>query len=163
MNTKLQIYIKEQFPFLFTNGIEFSVNDGYFPLILFTCRYITQYCDEQNYLADKFPDSYKKCEIPTIFSITKDDEGFLAIKTDTNNTKLINFIEFIRYISGNTCEISGLLIDNVYTSRKGLPAVINRKYLENTDRYSEINSPELVKLFQSCFNNPIYKQLEFDF
>lgn len=163
MNSELKNYITSTFPQLFDTDPQFKINDGRFPLILFTCRYFITYCDEQNIYADKYPDKYQPCEIPNILSIYDDEEGFLIIRSDTNNPKLLNFLEFIRYISGSTCEISGLLTNNVYVRKNGQNSVINRKFISNTDLYNEIDSDILTSLVQKYFHSPTQTQLEFNF
>ena len=152
MNIKLENYLKENFPKLYTNcGDEkpftqfgFECNDGWFRIILWMSRYVQSYIDQQNEFAKKYPDQYQPVDQVKIVQI-KEKFATLRIYTEGGNDRINAIISFVEYISGFICEYSGKTDDVVFTTT-GWNKTTNVEYLKNNANFKYVDSESLRQI-----------------
>jgi hypothetical protein len=132
MTTDLKEYLYTSYPKLFTCNVPIICEDGWFPLILCTVRFLQTYHDQQNSESVKNPMQYETVLQPEILKISKNHEGFLDIDIKNTTDHITSFVKFISYMSGNVCEMSSSLYNNVYVKNDvNTFQIINEKYITN--------------------------------
>jgi hypothetical protein len=151
MSPQLQSYLIKKFPKLYTEVdsnrpfalYQFECDDGWFRLILWLSRYLQQYIDQQNSMAEKFPDTYQKVEQIKVVQC-KEKFGTLRFYTDGGDEQTRASIQFAEYISGFICESSGKVEDIGY-NRKGWIKTHHVSLAKGTD-FKYIDDEELRKI-----------------
>jgi hypothetical protein len=135
MQTDLQAYFFKKFPKLYTECGEnypftlfgFECNDGWFRLILWLSRYLQTYVDQQNEMAEKYPDTYQKVDQIKVLQV-KEKFGTLRYYYRGGNEHTSAVVQFAEFISGYICEETGKT-DNIGYNRKGW---IKTKHVSNS-------------------------------
>lgn len=143
MNIKLENYLYKYFPELFPTKPSLQCDNGWFYLILWTCRYIHSYKEIYDNLHKDKP-----LDQPEILQI-KNKDGLLNIKLENSNEILDSFIESIKFLSGFICEKNGNHYNNLIdiTDKK----TINKKFLEESHINKYIDNKELRDLVSEIF------------
>lgn len=159
MDKKFQNYLINKFPNLYkTESLPFSksgfeCDDGWFKLILWLSRYLTDYIKLQNEFAEKYPNMYRNVDEIKVLQV-KEKFGILKYYTSGGNDHTKSAIGFAEYISGFICEQSGRTND-VGINKKGCIKTHHKEF-SNPDDFYPIDDEELRLLL-----NP--SQLEFNF
>lgn len=143
MNTQLENYLHKHFDKIFPTCPKIQCDDGWFYLILWTCRYIHSY--KQLYDMNNADNELKQPEILQI----KQEDGLLTIKIQNTNEKIDSFIETMKFISGFICEISGNTHNNIIdiVNKK----TINEKFLNKSTINKYIDNKELRNIVAQLF------------
>ena len=166
LDSRLIQYLKKHFPDQFLYNISISIENGWFPLLLITCRYIHCYCEDQNKQAEINPDKYKSVKIPRFTYIGKNESGLLYIKIDDGDERLKDFIEFIKFISGYMCCKSSSFYKNICVKKRELDeiCILNEKFINKNDfLLFKLDNEELLSIIDDIFFKNNHKQLEFNF
>ena len=149
MNPKLQTYLKNKFPKLYTeSGKEqpftlfgFECDDGWFRLIYWLSRYLQEYIDQQNEHAKKYPEHYLPVKQIKVVQV-KEKFATLRFYVEGGNERTNAIISFAEYLSGLICEFTGKT-DNVVVNKAGW---FKTQYIgENvdTEKYFFVDDEEL--------------------
>ena len=160
MNKELQSYLKTKFPKIYTEcrdntpyslyGIE--CEDGWFRIILWLSRYLQSYIDQQNELAQKYPENYLPVKQIKVVQV-KEKFGLLRFYVDGGNERTESTISFVEYISGFICEKTGKT-DDIGFNKKGWIKVHHNTLAKSSD-FHYVDDVELREI--------INKQMEFKF
>ncbi len=165
LDIRLTQYLKKHFPDQFKYNISISIENGWFPLLLITCRYIHCYCNDQNKQSEINPDEYKSVKHPKYTYIGRNESGLLYIKVDDGDERIKDFIEFIKFISGYICCKSSSFYKNVCIKQNlNETYIINEKFIDKNDSLLfKIDNEELLSIIDDILLKNNHKQLEFDF
>jgi hypothetical protein len=165
LDSRLIDYLRKHFSELFQYNISISIQNGWFPLLLITCRYIHCYCKDQNKQSELDPEKYKAVKFPKYTYIGKNESGLLYIKIDDGDERLQDFLEFIKFISGYICCDSSSFYKNVCIKRNvNEKLIINEKFLKKEDSLLfYIDNEELLSIIDDIFLKEENEQLEFNF
>jgi hypothetical protein len=152
MNSKLELYLKEKYPKLYTDCGEdepftlfgFECNDGWFRIILWMSNYIQTYIDQQNEYAKKYPDSYLPVDQVKILQV-KEKFATLRIYTSGGNDRINAIISFVEYISGFICEYSGNTEDVGYNT-KGWRKTSTVEFTNDKKNYAYVDDEKLRQI-----------------
>ena len=163
MNTKLKNYLFRKFPKLYKSEIPILCENGWFPLIVSTSRFLQTYFDQQNIASQNNPLKYESVLQQEILKISKNNFGFLEIDVKNSNDHIKSFIKFIEYISGNVCEKTSSFFNNVCLITQSSKTICNQKFVTNQEYYY-IDNEELRIIINEVFGeNENKDQLEFNF
>lgn len=166
MRPELQAYLQRKFPKLYTTTQDkndsfsqwgFECGDGWFRLLLWLSRYLQNYLDLQNKMAEKYPDNYPKIDQVRVEQV-KEKFGTLRFYTQGGNDRTQSVISFAEYISGFCCEYTGKTEDVGY-NKKGWIKTAHKSFGKKNDFYY-IDDEELRSLLKG---QPTDVQLEFNF
>ena len=157
MNIKLQNYLKNKFPKLYTECGEqttftlvgFECDDGWFRLIYWLSRYLQEYIDQQNEYAQKYPEHYLPVKQIKVLQV-KEKFATLRFYVNGGNERTEAIISFAEYLSGLICEFTGKT-DNVVVNKKGWHKTQCLDILEknvNMDNYFFVDDEELRNLLK---------------
>lgn len=152
MNIKLEEYLKNKFPKLYTECGEqepftlfaFECDDGWFRLILWLSRYLQHYIDDQNKYAEKYPDNYLPVKQIKVKQV-KEKFATLRFYVEGGNERTNAIISFAEYISGFICEFTGKT-DNVGVNKGGWFKTQNLDILpenKTMDNFNMVDDREL--------------------
>ncbi len=163
MNEDLKEYLYTTYPKLFTCNVPIVCEDGWFPLILCTVRFLQTYHDQQNSESFKNPMQYEAVLQPEILKISRNSKGFLDVDVKNTNDHITSFVKFINYISGNVCEKSSSLYNNIYVKDETDKfRIVNEKYMTDDMQLLYHIDNEKLRSLLKC-KNTTSQQLEFKF
>lgn len=152
MHIKLENYLKEKFPKLYTQCGQnepftlygFECSDGWFRIILWMSRYVQSYIDQQNEYALKYPDKYQPVDQLKIVQV-KEKFATLRIYTEGGNDRISGIISFVEYISGFICEKSGKT-DNVVFNTTGWHKTTTVELVKNKENFKYVDDEDLRQI-----------------
>jgi hypothetical protein len=169
MDDALRDYLTKYYPKIISTSTPIECGNGWFPIILWTLRFLQSYVDEITERSKKEPTKYSLVTNPEILRC-KVEGGLLQIDHKGGDVKTDGFIRSMEYISGNICERSTAIMGNVYvttTSETGDTTghVINEQFMDGTESdYYHIDNDELQALIKEKIRNgDLLQQLEFAF
>lgn len=144
MNIELQNYLYKTFPKIFPTEPKIQCENGWFYLILWTCRFLVLYKEEFDKLNQKNP-----LIQPEILQI-KNKNGLLNIILNNEDEKIKSFINTIYFISGYICEKSGRNFNNLIDIEN--EKIINEEFINQDSSYQYLDNKELRSLISKVFN-----------
>ena len=153
MNKKFQSYLFKKYPDLYDKELIIECEDGWFKLVFWLSRYLTDYVKLQNECAKKFSDKYMHVDPVKIIEI-KERYGILKFRIKGGDNHVNSIISFVEYISGFVCEKSGKT-NNVGFNKIGHVKTHHKQYSKEGDFYP-VDDDELIILLDDS-------QLEFNF
>lgn len=153
MNKKFQSYLIKKYPDLYDKELNIECEDGWFKLIFWLSRYLTDYVKLQNECAKKFSDKYMHVDPVKVIEINE-RYGILKFSIKGGDMHINSIISFVEYISGFVCEKSGKT-NNVGFNKIGRVKTHHKQYSKEEDFYP-VDDDELRILLDDS-------QLEFNF
>jgi hypothetical protein len=145
MNIQLQSYLYSKFPELFPTEPKIQCKDGWFHLILWSCRYITIYIE--NYNSTNKSNSLKTPEILQI----KNEDGLLKMKIENSVKAIDDYLQTINFISGYICEISGRITNNVINLQT--KQILNEEFIDVTVPHQYVDCEYLRNILSEVNKN----------
>lgn len=145
MNIKLQSYLYSNFPDIFPTEPKIQCDDGWFHLILWSCRYIDIYITNYNSANKSNP-----LNMPEILQI-KNENGLLSMRIENSVKQIDEYLNTIYFISGYICEISGRITNNVINLQT--KQIINEQFIDDTFPYQYVDSECLRNILSDVYTN----------
>jgi hypothetical protein len=151
MKKEREEYLQKTFPEIYTNcGADnpytlfgFECDDGWFNLLVRLSQYIQSYINNNNRLANKYPENYKK--IPQVKALqVKEKFRTLRFYYCGGDELISAVVSFVEHLSGFTCEATGKT-ENVGYNSKGWHKT-HHVSLKVGDDFNFVDSEELRKL-----------------
>lgn len=143
MKSDLESYLHTQFSNFFPTQPKIQCDNGWFFLILWTCRFLDSYKREFDRI--NHPQILENAEILQI----KNENGLLKIICNNIKQKQQSFIDTIYFLSGFVCEKSGRFYNNVLDLEKR--KTINISFLDETSTNKYIDNERLRNLINENF------------
>jgi len=151
MKKELENYLCKKYPKLYTDCGQqelftlfgFECSDGWFRLILWLSTYIQDYLDQNNRMAEKYPDKYKPIKQVKVLQV-KEKFGTLRYYYSGGDDKISEVVQFAEYLSSNICETTGKT-DNVGRNTTGWIKT-HHKDLSKPKDFIPVDDEELIKI-----------------
>jgi hypothetical protein len=148
MNSELENYLKNKYQKMYVNFKHIECSNGWFKLILWLSKYLQDYIDQQNVMAELYPDRYLPVKQIVVQQI-KEKFGTLRFYVEGGNERTEAIISFAEYISGFICEISGKTDNIVVNNNRGRFRTLHVDLCYNLNDTFFVDDEELRNILNS--------------